>query len=283
MKSTSDTRKSGQDRLLGIARLIEQRVDERLTLATLARHVGMSPARLQKAFKARFGLSPKAFQSGLRLGNLKSRLREGEEVADAVFAAGFGSASRVYESAGDKLGMTPAAYRKGGQGECIAYAYRETALGPLLMAATERGICFVQFGPHQDALVEQLRGEFPQAELQPGVSDSQALDAWVAALDAHLTEHDDAPKLPLDLRGTAFQLRVWRFLLSVATGTTVTYSEVAEGIGKPRAVRAAASACAANRIAVLVPCHRVIRGDGGLGGYRWGEARKRALLEYERR
>jgi AraC family transcriptional regulator, regulatory protein of adaptative response / methylated-DNA-[protein]-cysteine methyltransferase len=176
--------------------------------------------------------------------------------------------------------MTPAAYRSGGAGETIGWATRETSLGPVTMAATARGVCFVQFG--EDA-PDLLAREFPGATLVAAGEDAApALDDWMAALAAHLAGAP-RPDLPLDLAGTAFQLRVWRFLLRIPAGAPVSYAELAAGIGQPRAVRAAASACAANRIAVLIPCHRVLRGDGGLGGYRWGTERKRALLDREKR
>jgi len=191
--------------------------------------------------------------------------------------------SRIYSHASRNLGMTPSAYRAGGAGEAIAYAYRKTALGPLVMAATSRGVCFAQFGSSEAMLVEQLREEFPRSSIvESSMTASPELDAWIHAVEAHLAGSAPRPELPLDLRGTAFQVRVWRFLLAVPEGAVVSYGEVARGIGAPKAVRAAASACAANRIAVLVPCHRVLRGDGGLGGYRWGLDRKRTLIDAER-
>jgi AraC family transcriptional regulator of adaptative response/methylated-DNA-[protein]-cysteine methyltransferase len=181
------------------------------------------------------------------------------------------------------LGMTPSSYREGGAGETIAYAYRDSALGSLVMAATMRGVCFAQFGLSKEMLVKTLREEFPKASIvESSMSDSPELDAWIQAFEAHIAGTGPRPELPLDLRGTAFQVRVWKFLIGVPEGAVVSYGEVAQGIGAPKAVRAAASACAANRIAVLVPCHRVLRGDGGLGGYRWGLDRKRALIDVER-
>jgi AraC family transcriptional regulator of adaptative response/methylated-DNA-[protein]-cysteine methyltransferase len=181
------------------------------------------------------------------------------------------------------LGMTPSTYRAGGAGETISYALRASALGPLLMAATDRGVCFAQFGTSDATLIAQLRAEFPHARIiASDMSHSSELDAWMRALEAHIAGNAPRPDLPLDLRGTAFQIRVWKFLLQVAEGDVLSYSEVASAIGAPKAVRAAASACAANRIAVLVPCHRVLRADGRLGGYRWGLARKRLLIDRER-
>jgi AraC family transcriptional regulator of adaptative response/methylated-DNA-[protein]-cysteine methyltransferase len=234
-------------------------------------------------FKATFGVTPKQYQDAARSERLKDLLKSSGGVADAIFAAGYGSTSRVYGEASRNVGMTPGAYRAGGAGETITYACRDSALGPLLMAATKRGVCFAQFGKSERALIRQLQQEFPNATLRASTAtDAQELDAWVEALNEHLSAGAPRPELPLDLRGTAFQIRVWQFLLHVAEGDVVSYSEVAAGIGKPKAVRAAASACGANSIAVLIPCHRVLRSDGGLGGYRWGTERKRALLDAER-
>lgn len=271
-------------RLAEIARYIEAHADEALPLKTLAGRAGLSAARLQKKFKAAFGVSPKAFQDAARLGRLKELLKQKESVTAAIFAAGFGSSSRVYGRAAKNLGMTPSSYRSGGDGEVIYRACRRSALGPLMMAATSRGVCFVQFGESCAALRAQLEAEFPRASfLSSPDAGGPALDDWIEALDRHLADAAPRPDLPLDLYGTAFQLKVWRFLLGLAEGTTVSYAEVAKGVGNPRAARAAASACGRNRVAVLVPCHRVLRGDGALGGFRWGLDRKRALLDAERR
>ncbi len=270
-------------RLVEAARHIEAHAEERLTLRELAGQVGLSPSRFQRVFKAAFGVSPKAYQDAVRMKRLKAALKEGDGVAGAIFSAGFGSLSRVYGEPARNVGMTPKAYRAGGAGETIAYAWRDTSLGALLMAATERGVCFAQFGEAPETLLEQLRREFPNADLiASGAQDAPELDAWITALEAHLAGGAPRPELPLDLRGTAFQMKVWRFLLSVRKGDVISYGELAAGIERPRAARAVAAACAANRVAVLVPCHRVLRGDGNLGGYRWGLERKRALLDAER-
>jgi AraC family transcriptional regulator of adaptative response/methylated-DNA-[protein]-cysteine methyltransferase len=266
-----------------IANFIRAHAEEQLPLSRLAKEAGMSPFHFQRSFTAIIGVSPKDYQSAERLRAFKARLRGGESVLEATFSTGYGSTSRIYELVTNGLGMTPSAYREGGAGETIVHAVRETALGPLMMAATSRGVCFVQFGQTAADLLDQLAKEFPKARLQQAAPEAQApLDAWMAALADHLTGKAPRPNLPLDLRGTAFQIKVWRFLLSVKPGDVVTYSELANGAGAPRAIRAAASACAANRIAVLVPCHRALRADGGLGGYRWGLERKRALLDAER-
>ncbi|GGO79019.1 bifunctional transcriptional activator/DNA repair enzyme protein Ada [Marinobacterium nitratireducens] len=271
------------ERLVRVARHLEANAEQRLTLATLASLAGLSPSRLQRLFKAAFGVSPKAFQDALRMQRFKAALKDGETVTDAIFASGFGSLSRVYGEAARNIGMTPKAYRAGGSGESIAWACRDTSLGPLMMAATDRGVCFVQFGDDEAALLAQLGAEFPGALLTPSPAcQAPELDAWIGALEQHLDAAAPLPALPLDLRGTAFQMKVWRFLLGIEEGEVLSYSELAARMNAPRSVRAVASACAANRIGVLVPCHRVLRSDGGLGGYRWGLERKRALLDTER-
>lgn len=279
---------SGQDAttatMIDLSHYLQAHADQPIPLTQLAARVGLSPGHLQRSFKAVIGVSPKEFQATARLDRLKSHLRAGSTILDAVFEAGFGSSSRVYEQVDGRLGMTPSAYRAGGAGETIFHACRRSELGPMLMAGTERGVCFVQFGIDEVALLDQLKREYPNAALVPSAAAaSPQLDTWIAALDAHLRAGGPRPDLPLDLRGTAFQIRVWRFLMRIKEGEVVSYADVAKGIGAPQAVRAAASACAANRIAVLVPCHRVLRGDGSLGGYRWGIDRKRALIDAERR
>jgi AraC family transcriptional regulator, regulatory protein of adaptative response / methylated-DNA-[protein]-cysteine methyltransferase len=278
-----DTHDRAVELMRTLARYIEAHAEEPLSLQKLSQQAHLSPAHLQRTFKAVLGISPKAFHDAARLRVLKGALKSGKSVLDSITAAGFQSTSRVYGHAMRNLGMTPSAYRGGAEGETIAYAHRDTQLGPLLMAATARGVCFAQFGSSEAALLEQLRKEFPKAELtESSKTHSPELDAWVRAFEAHIAGTAPRPELPLDLRGTAFQVRVWKFLLGVPDGEVVSYGEVASRIGEPKAVRAAASACAANRIAVLVPCHRVLRGDGGLGGYRWGLERKRALIDGER-
>ncbi len=277
---------NGQQRiepLIELARYIESHADESLTLNTLANQTSLSPSQLQRQFKAAFGISPKAYQDAVRMRTFKQSLKKGERVTDAVFASGYGSVSRVYGETTRNIGMTPKSYRAGGAGEVISYACRDTALGLMAMAATSKGVCFVQFGEHREALLEQLKEEFPNAGIVPSPAQSAPeLDHWITALDQHISAGAPQPELPLDLRGTAFQMKVWQFLLSIPEGEVLSYSELAVKIGQPKAFRAAASACAANRVGVLVPCHRVLRGDGGLGGYRWGLGRKRALLDAER-
>jgi AraC family transcriptional regulator of adaptative response/methylated-DNA-[protein]-cysteine methyltransferase len=212
---------------------------------------------------------------------LKSALKAGSTVTDAILEAGFGSTSRVYGEAPRDLGMTLSAYRDGAAGERIHWALRKTRLGWLAMAATARGVCFAQFGDDADELRAELAREFPKAARVESAGSAQ-LNAWIEALDAHLSRSAPMPDLPLDLRGTAFQMRVWRFLQGIPLGETRSYADVAQAIGAPKATRAVGTACGANRVAVLVPCHRVLRGDGTPGGYRWGLERKRALLAAER-
>lgn len=269
------------DALIAVARTIATRADESWPLADLAAPFGLSPSAFQRRFTAVIGLSPKALQDAARLGRLKSALKAGSRVTDAILEAGFGSTSRVYGEAPRDLGMTLSAYRDGAPGETLHWAARETRLGWLAMAATARGVCFAQFGDDADVLRAELTREFPKATLVASAAHAP-LDGWIEALDAHLSRAAPATTLPLDLRGTAFQMRVWRFLQGIPLGETRAYADVAQAIGAPKATRAVGTACGANRVAVLVPCHRVLRGDGGFGGYRWGLERKRALLDAER-
>ncbi|MBU2953406.1 bifunctional transcriptional activator/DNA repair enzyme AdaA [Marinobacter sp. F3R08] len=271
------------DRMVALARYIESRPHDNLRLEDLADFIGLSTSHVQRAFKKTFGVSPKAYQDALRFRTFKQALTHGQTVTDAIYDAGFGSVSRVYGKPERQVGMAPSRYGKGGEGEIIAYACRETIFGLLMMAATDQGVCFAEFGEHEEALLEQLKKEFPKASLAPSrASESVELDSWMMALDQHLCANMPRPDVPLDIRGTAFQTRVWKLLLSVREGEVVSYTELARRLGEPKAVRAVASACGRNRIAVLIPCHRVLRSDGSLGGYRWGLERKQRLLEKER-
>jgi len=265
-----------------LAQFIIDNAEQTLTLKALAERAAMSPVRLQRRFVARFGVSPKALHSHARNNDLRSKLKAQRSVTDSIFAAGFGSVSRIYDTTAQSLGMTPSAYRAGAVGEEICYAASQSSLGWLLLAATQQGVCFAQFGENESEPLDQLREEFPQAKVTPSNNAGSAqLQLWWQALDAHLSDNAPRPDVPLDLRGTAFQILVWKFLLRIEYGKTVSYGDVATGVARPKAIRAAASACGANRIAVLVPCHRVLRGDGELGGYRWGVQRKRQLLDRE--
>lgn len=278
-----DGRDPATEAMRRVAAFIDAHADRPLPLKVLAEQAGLSPFHLQRTFKAVIGVSPRDYQAAARLRTFKALLKDGEDVLGATFEAGYGSTSRVYERVTGGIGMTPSAYRAGGAGESIIYAVRDTALGPLMMAATDRGVCFVEFGMDAADLYARLQREFPAATLAPSDPAAYApLDAWIAALDDHLSQGAPRPDLPLDLRGTAFQLKVWKFLLSVKPGDAVSYGDLARGVDAPKAVRAAASACAANRIGILIPCHRALRADGGLGGYRWGLDAKRTLLDRER-
>lgn len=247
-----------------------------VTLVTLGRHVGLSPSHLRREFERLVGVTPRRYLAAARLERAKAGLRAGAAVTAAAFDAGFGSSRAFYETAGGRLGMTPSAYRGGGASEAIAYAVVASSLGPLLVAATARGVCAVRFAPH-DAAADLAR-EFPGAAIR---RDDDGLRAAAAAVVAAV-DGGGGGDLPLDLRGTAFQLRVWDALRAIPRGETRSYADVARAIGRPTAVRAVAAACAANPVAVVVPCHRVVGADGRLRGYRWGTERKRALLDGER-
>jgi AraC family transcriptional regulator of adaptative response/methylated-DNA-[protein]-cysteine methyltransferase len=261
-----------------VRRYIDTHVDEPLPLARLAREAGVSPAHLQRTFTRVVGLSPRQYQEQHRVGAFKSALRDGRTVSSATYEAGFNSGRRVYETADDALGMTPGAYRRRGTGVTIHYTAVQTSLGLLLVAVTERGVCSVSLGDDEESLVEALRAEFPQAEL---ARTTDANDRLVDAVVAHVEGKTGADALPLDVRATAFQWQVWRALQRIPEGATRSYQAVAEELGRPTAARAVARACSSNRVAVLIPCHRVVRHDGALGGYRWGIARKAALLARE--
>ncbi|WP_235565887.1 MULTISPECIES: methylated-DNA--[protein]-cysteine S-methyltransferase [unclassified Lysobacter] len=251
------------------------------TLADLAAAVGISASHLQRRFTARFGISPAEYLAQRKLGTLKSALREGSDVSAALYDAGYGSPSRVYEGGAARLGMTPARYRAGGAGEQIRWSLARTALGTALVATTERGVCMVELGDDAVALEAKLRAEFPQAQLErvDAGRDEFLAPRLRAVAD---TLGGQAHAVPVDLLGTAFQKKVWDALMKIPAGQTRSYAQVAEQIGAPGSARAVARACAGNRVAVVVPCHRVVRGDGSLGGYRWGLPLKEKLLQRER-
>ncbi len=267
------------------ARRLLEASDETPRLDRLAARVGLSPGHLQRRFRARFGVSPAEYAAARRLGRFKEALRDADSVTEAVYAAGFGSGSRVYEHADRLLGMTPASYRRGGAGVAVRYTTLDTPLGVLLVAATERGICAVSIGPEAEALVARLHHELPEARIERvDAGRDEWLTAVVARVHAGLGwSRDSAPATPpLDVRASAFQWRVWQALTRIPAGQTRSYAEIARAIGAPRAARAVARACASNRLALIVPCHRVIREDGSPGGYRWGPALKQELLARER-
>lgn len=272
-----NTRTSTDRRLAEVAEHIAAHADEPLTLTELAARSGLSPAHLQRRFTRAYGMSPKRYQTALRVEAMKTRLREGEPVVDALYAAGFGSNRGGYEAAGQRLGMPPGAYARRGAGLTVRYAITASALGPVLVGETDRGVCAVMLGDDEPTLVAELESEFGAATL---VRDDAGVGAEAAAVVDYIAGAP-LPAIPLDLHGTEFQLRVWSALATVPAGTTVTYSELAEAIGRPSARRAVAGACGQNHVSILVPCHRVVRTDGGLGGYKWGVDRKRRLLERE--
>jgi AraC family transcriptional regulator of adaptative response/methylated-DNA-[protein]-cysteine methyltransferase len=267
-----------------LCRYIENHSGGPLTLQHLAERAGLSRFHLQRSFKAAVGLSPKQYLDACRLESLKSALKQSKDVTEAVYDAGFGSASRVYERSDARLGMTPNRYRQGGRGLTITHAITDSPLGLLMIAATDRGVCFVQFGESRGALLEALREEYPDAQLDRMSEPASAeFRSRMEALRNYLAGAQPSLDLPVDVRATAFQMRVWNYLQSIPCGEVRSYGEVAAAIGQPTAARAVAGACAANRVALAIPCHRVIRGSGDLGGYRWGAGRKRDLLELERR
>ncbi len=250
-----------------------------VTLAELGAHCGMSPWHLQRLFTRAMGVSPRQYADARRLKRFKAGLQQGDGVAAATYDAGYGSSSRVYERAASALGMTPATYAKGGRGARIRYAITATPLGQLLVAATERGICFVSLGARREELEHRLRHEFPAAE---GVERSEtALASAVQTIVDFIGGREPHINLPLDIRWTAFQRRVWEELRRIPLGETRSYGEIARALGQPHAQRAVGHACATNPVPLIVPCHRVVRGDGDLGGYRLGTERKRKLLERE--
>lgn len=269
----------GIDRVRRACAQIAALPDERMSLAQLAARVGGSPHHLLRTFKKTLGISPREYAEACRIGCLKEGLRAGDGVASATYAAGYGSGSRVYERAASTLGMTPAVYARGGQGQAVRCVIVGSPLGKLLVAATPKGICAVEIGTSASALESDLRREFPLATVATG---DKELKGWVDGIVASLAPGAADPRLPLDVRATAFQRRVWRELQQIPRGSTRSYSEVARRIGSPDGARAVARACAANPTAIVVPCHRVVREDGGLGGYHWGVERKRALLRAEK-
>jgi AraC family transcriptional regulator, regulatory protein of adaptative response / methylated-DNA-[protein]-cysteine methyltransferase len=272
------TQISEQARYVANARKILDSAESIVTLAELSKRLGLSPFHLQRLFKRATGLSPREYQSARRVQHVKSGLRKGDDVTTALYDAGFGSPSRLYEQAPQQLGMTPGEYRRGGAGANIRYAVVATPLGRMLVAATDRGLCAVRFGDTAVELERDLRTEFHAAEIH---RDDKALREYVEPLLAAIRGENTTIDLPLDIRATAFQRKVWETLKKIPSGETRSYTDVAREIGEPSAVRAVARACASNPVAVAVPCHRVVSSDGELAGYRWGIERKKKLLERE--
>lgn len=274
--------RSGEDavaagHVLEMCQYIDAHITERLTLGYLALVFNLPVRQLAKMFRQVAGLTPQQYQAAARLNQFKGAVRSGAQITTAMHAAGFSSSSRLYSAS---FGLTPRSYASGAAGQRIWQRVARCYLGYVLVAATERGVCAVELGASRSALLRRLRAEFPQAHLLPG---DARLRQWVAAILRDLTGRGPVAALPLDVRASVFQAQVWRALQTIPSGETRTYQQVAAGIGRPRAVRAVAQACAANPVALLVPCHRVVRAGGALAGYRWGVARKQALLLREQR
>lgn len=260
------------------AKYLAQSDEEGLRLAQVARELHTTSATLRRAVRQVTGLAPRELAEALRVKRFKSLLRAGRSITESLYETGYGSSSRVYERSNAQLGMTPATYKKGGKGMKIEYTIARSPIGKVLVAATERGISAVYLGDTQNKLVAELREEYPRAEISPASTNGQR---WVREIVQRIAGKPMQDELPLDLQATAFQRRVWLELQRIPRGSTKTYSQVARALGRPKAVRAVARACAANPVSVVVPCHRVIREDGNLAGYRWGLARKQQLLAAE--
>ncbi len=267
-----------------VCAIIEAETTSSLTLATLSAQVNVSPFHLQRKFKRVMGVTPKQYIQAQRMQSLKSELKSASSVTDSIYNAGYGSNSRPYESAKIQLGMTPATYKRGGDGMVINYMIVDSALGYLLVAGTEYGICMVSLGDSDTGLETALLKEFPAAKIYRCELKEDNLSKWAIALLKYLNGEQPSSHLsalPLDVQATAFQAKVWQALRQIPSGSTQTYSEVAQSIGQPSAVRAVARACATNPVSLVIPCHRVVRSDGSLGGYRWGIERKQFLLAQE--
>src|ERR1700733_9381296 len=263
-----------------ICRYIEEHLDEPITLGRLGKAFRQSSFHLQRRFKAALGITPREYADSCRMRVLKRNLQAGDNVTRAMYDAGYGSSSRLYEKTASQLGMTPDKYRRGAIAATVRYDIADSPLGRMLGAATEKGVWAIQFALADGELIEGLKREFPFAVRKP---DQGGLQDWVETLLSTMTGHESNSALPLDIRATALQRRVWTYLQSIPFGATRSYSQVAKAIGQPSASRAVARACAANPVAVVIPCHRVVREDGGVSGYRWGVGRKKVLLEMEQR
>jgi AraC family transcriptional regulator of adaptative response/methylated-DNA-[protein]-cysteine methyltransferase len=261
------------------AKSLAQSSEEGMRLSKLAKELHSNAGTLRRAFRQVTGLAPRELAEALRVKRFKELLRAGKNITDALYETGYGSSSRVYERSNAQLGMTPATYRKGGKGMKIEYTIVKSPLGKVLVAATERGVSAVYLGDSQNKLVAELHEEYPRAEISPAAGSVQR---WVREIVERIEGKPAQVDLPLDLQATAFQRRVWQELQRIPRGTTRTYSQVARALGRPKAVRAVARACATNPVSIVVPCHRVVRQDGNLAGYRWGLTRKEQLLATER-
>ncbi|MFN3323321.1 MAG: bifunctional DNA-binding transcriptional regulator/O6-methylguanine-DNA methyltransferase Ada [Bryobacteraceae bacterium] len=267
------------ERIAAVCRLIEN-AEVPPALETMARHAGLSASHFHRLFKAATGVTPRQYAAAHRAARVRTALAARANVTEAIYDAGFNSTGRFYDTAQDVLGMKPSEFRAGGAGQEIRFAVGECSLGSILVAQSARGICAILLGDDPDALVRDLEGRFPRADLIGG---DERFERLVAQVVGFVEEPALGLDLPLDIRGTAFQQRVWEALRKIPAGGTVSYAEIAKRIGAPRSARAVARACAANPLAVAIPCHRVVRRDGVVSGYRWGVERKRALLEREQR
>ena len=266
------------ERIHQICRYIAEHNSTQLTLEHLAKTFQLSPGHLQRTFKALVGISPQAFQESYRIQAIKSSLNEGKDIVNALYDAGYGSSSRLYSKSHSQLGMTPKNYQHKGENMTIFYHITDAPLGALLVAATPTGICSIRLGEDTEKLRTELMTEFSNASIE---EDCEFLQDWVKHIIKHLEGKEPHLALPLDIRATAFQKQVWQALQNIPYGETRSYAQIAQSLGKPSAVRAVASACAKNPVALVIPCHRVIRSDGSLGGYRWGLERKEQLLKQE--
>jgi AraC family transcriptional regulator, regulatory protein of adaptative response / methylated-DNA-[protein]-cysteine methyltransferase len=270
---------SSQEELVARATAwLDTHIEERVTLPRLAAALGVSPGHVQRTFTRVTGVSPRAYAAARRLESAKTRLRDGADVTSALYASGYGSSSRFYAQARSALGMTPTSYKRGGEGMTMNYATADSPLGRILVAATERGICAVSIGEDDASLEQALTAEYPRATIRRG---DDALRLYVDSIVEHLQHRTPLGALPLDIVGTPFQHEVWQALRAIPAGERRTYGQIAAMVGKPNGARAVAKACAANPAALVIPCHRVVRGDGGSGGYRWGAERKQAILANE--
>lgn len=276
MKQTTQT--IIEQKLIKACRHIEE-TEDLPTLSQVARHVALSPAYFQKVFTKALGISPRQYADAVRFNRLRRQLQTGNDVSRALYDAGFGASSRLYEFAGRYLGMTPKTYQGKGRGRVITYTIAGSPLGCLLLAATEKGICAVRLGNNRKELEHELKKEFAAAQL---IENNRQVRPWIQALVDYLAGHTPWPLLPYDVQATAFQRRVWDWLRTIPAGTTYNYSELAKAIGQPTAARAVARACAANPVALVIPCHRIVPRSGGVGGYRWSPARKQKLLTLEK-
>ncbi|MBX7173099.1 MAG: bifunctional DNA-binding transcriptional regulator/O6-methylguanine-DNA methyltransferase Ada [Pyrinomonadaceae bacterium] len=263
--------------VLRVCELLES--EENISLENLSAELNLSPYHLQRTFKEIIGVSPKKYAENLRLEKFKSEIKQGSDVVTAMYESGYGSSSRLYENITDKLGMTPKTYQKGGKGMKIDYTITDCDLGKMLVARTEKGVCAVTFGDEEKFLTDRLLEEYPNAEIN---QDATNLKEYVEAILQNLSGSNKRIVLPIDVQATAFQMQVWEALRKIPYGETLSYKQVAESLGNPKAVRAVARACATNRVAIVIPCHRVVGSDGKLSGYRWGIERKKKLLDAEK-